>query len=265
MIVALSRLFERKRVRIVIRQSPDWRNTPYDELIERPRDFCRSVNSATGFPDDFIAHIVEVWDSTFTRSFFDVRAALKDIAQENLAAVAHACRATLADSTHAREALIVPIDDDDWLRPDLLNALRPFTDAAADGYVYGNVLCDSGVTLRALDGGCYTNNYAVTAKFVATGADRLTSVYQHWDANGTFRRPSFRRVDVGLYLSATNKHPASAMKLKDGLGIEPPTSQQLRRLVEAYLDESARAAIPDGAEWVAAWRPRVRNVFESLL
>ena len=265
MIAALSRLFERKRVRIVIRQSPDWRNTPYDELIERSRAFCRSVGAATGFPENFIADIVRVWDATFPRPFFEVRAALKDIAMDNLAHVASARRSTLADSAHARAPLIVPIDDDDWLRPDLFAALAPHMNGDADGYVYGNVLCDSGVTLRALDGGCYTNNYAVTAKFVAAGPDRLKSVYQHWDANGTFRQPSFRRVDLGLYLSATNKHPASAMKLKDGLGIEPPASAQLRRLVEAYVDESARAVIPAEAQWVATYRPLVRKVFADLL
>jgi hypothetical protein len=265
MIAALSRLFEPKRLRIVIRQSPDWRNTPYDELIAMSRVFCRSVGAATGFPENFIADIVRVWDATFPRPFFDVRAALKDIAMDNLAHVARSRRATLADSAHARETLIVPIDDDDWLRPDLFDALAPHMSDDADGYVYGNALCDSAVTLRALDGGCHTNSYAVTAKFLAGAPDRLNSVYQHWDANAAFLQPSFRRIDVGLYLSATNKHPASAMKLKDGLGTEAPTSNQLRRLIEAYVDESAQAALPAEAQWVATYRPRVRNVFASLL
>lgn len=265
MIGALSQLFERKRVRIVIRQSPDWRNTPYDELIALSRAFCRSVSAATGFHDNFIADIVRVWDATFPRSFFQVRADLKDIARENLSHVARAFRSTLDESGDARETLIVPIDDDDWLRRDLFTALRPFMQDDADGYVYGNVLCDSGATLRTLDGGCFTNNYAVTAKFVAGGPDRLSRVYQHWDADVAFRQPSFRRVDVGLYLSATNKHPASAMKLKDGLGLEPPNPDQLRRLITEYVDESARAVVPAGAAWVTTYRPRVRNVFASLL
>jgi hypothetical protein len=265
MIAALSRLFERKRVRIVIRQSPDWRNTPYDELIVMSRAFCRSVSAATGFHENFIADIVRVWDATFPRPFFDVRADLKDIAQENLARVAGVSRSTLADSADARDTLVVPIDDDDWLRRDLFAALRHFMQDDADGYVYGNVLCDSGVTLRTLDGSCYTNNYAVTGKFVAAAPDRLGHVYQHWEADVAFRQPSFRRVDVGLYLSATNKHPASAMKLKDGLGVEPPRADQLRRLIEEYVDESARAVVPPEAAWVATYRPRVRDVFASLL
>jgi hypothetical protein len=265
MIAALSRLFERKRVRIVIRQSPDWRNTPYDELIALSRAFCRSVGAATGLPENFIADIVRVWDATFPRTFFDVRAALKDIAMDNLSHVARVCHSTLSDSGDARETLIVPIDDDDWLRRDLFDMLKPHLRDDADGYVYGNVLCDSNITLRPLDGGCYTNNYAVTAKFVAGGPDRLGSVYQHWDAHQTFLRPSFRRVDVGLYLSATNKHPASAMKLKDGLGIEAPAPDRLRQMIEAYVDESSCAEIPAGVEWIASYRPLVRNVFASLL
>ena len=169
MIAALSRLFERKRVRIVIRQSPDWRNTPYDELIAMSRAFCRSVGAATGFPENFIAEIVRVWDATFPQPFFEVRAALKDIASDNLAHVRARKPLDAARFSRAREKLIVPIDDDDWLRRDLFAELRPHMRDDADGYVYGNVLCDSGVTLRALDGGCYTNNYAVTAKFLAGG------------------------------------------------------------------------------------------------
>jgi hypothetical protein len=136
-------------VRILIRQSPDWRNTPYDELIERSRAFCRSVGAATGFAENFIADIVRVWDATFPQPFFAVRAALKDIAQDNLEQVAQARRSTLDDSVRSDETLIVPIDDDDWLRPDLFAALRPHLRDDIDGYVYGNELCDSGVTLRA--------------------------------------------------------------------------------------------------------------------
>ena len=255
----------RKRVRIVMRQSPDWRNTPYDELIEMSRSFCRSVNAATGFPENFIVDIVRVWDATFAQPFFAVRAALKDIAQQNLAHVARARRATLADSARARETLIVPIDDDDWLHPDLFGRLAPYIRDSADGYVYGNVLCDSNVTLRPLQRTCYTNNYAVSGRFVAGARDRLSRVYQHWDANGVFHEPAFQCIEVGVYLSATNKHPASAMKLKDGLGIQAPTPAALRRLIERYVEESARADVPPEADWIADYRRRTRTVFTRLL
>ena len=255
--------FGRKRVRILMRQSPDWRNTPYDELIAMSRAFCRSVSAATGFPEDFIADIVRVWDATFAQPFFVVRAALKDVAQRNLAQVARAHRATLSDSV--RETLIVPIDDDDWLHPDLFDQLQPHLRDSADGYVYGNVLCDSGVTLRSLERNCYTNNYAVSGRFVSGASDRLNRVYQHWDANGVFHEPGFQCIEVGLYLSATNKHPASAMKLKDGLGTDAPTPAALRRLVENYVEESARADVPPEADWIADCRQRTREVFTSLL
>jgi len=254
------------RLRIVVRQSPDWRHTPHAELIEGSRAFCRAVGAATGFGENFISDVVGVWDATFATPYFQVRALMKDIAQENLREVRSATLVPL-DAAHADATsapLHVFIDDDDWLRADICDALQPHLDGA-DGYIFGNILCVSRIELRRLEDGCYTNNYAVASPYLARHGGRCESVAQHWDANQAFHHPEFRRRYVPLYLSATNKHPASAMKLKDGLQHDALSGNTLRRLVEAFVDESAQAQAPEPAAWVLPYARRVRGVFADLL
>lgn len=254
-----------KRLRIVMRQSPDWRNTAHDELIEGSRAFCRMVGGATGLTENFISDVVAVWDRTFPLSYFQLRAVMKDIALENLAAVRKAAQVPLqsADTGSAAE-LHLFIDDDDWLHPQLYSELQRYTNGA-DGYIFGNILCASRVQLRRVEDGCYTNNYAVSARYLSALDGRTERVAQHWDAHAAFHEPGFRLTHVPLYLSATNKHPASAMKLKDGLQHAELSAATLRGLVERYVDESTLAEIPEPAAWVAPHVRHVRDVFARLL
>lgn len=254
------------RLRIVVRQSPDWRRTPHAELLEGSRVFCRSVAAATGLTENFISDVVGVWDATFALPYFEVRAAMKDIARANLRAIAHARQVPLAaaDNDAGGQALHVFIDDDDWLRADICAALQPHLDCA-DGYVFGNILCTSRIELRRFEDGCYTNNYAVAAPYLAKLGGRCARVAQHWDANEAFHQPDFRRRYVPLYLSATNKHPASAMKLKDGLQQDELSARTLRRLVEKFVDESASLQAPEPALWILPHARQVRAVFAGLL
>jgi hypothetical protein len=260
-----ARFARHARVRILVRQSPDWRHTPYEELIAGSRAFCRLVGAAAGFGENFISDAVAVWDRTFATSYFHVRAAMKDIAQHNLREVRQALIEPVATAGAATQDLHVFIDDDDWLHPSLWRELQPQHGAQHDGYIFGNVLCVSRVELRRVEDGCYTNNYAVTGHHLRSLGGDCVRFAQHWDANEAFHQPTFRRSYVPRYLSATNKHPASAMKLKDGLQNAELSAQTLRRLVEKFVDESAQQQAPAQAQWVLPYTRRVRGVFADLL
>ena len=253
------------RIRVVVRQSPDWRNTPHAELIENSREFCRSVGDATGLSENFIADVVAVWDETFKIPFFGVRAVMKDIAQQNLASVRRARIAGNDAAPDSRDRMTIFIDDDDWLHPDIFSMMRPHLTDDADGYIFGNILCTRDIELRNIENGCYTNSYAITPAFAAADPQNFRRAYQHWDANAVFHAAGFRRVYVPLYLSATNKHPASAMKLKDGLQDNDLSALTLRRLVEKYVDEGASSEVPREARWTSPYRERVRKVFADTL
>jgi len=254
-------------LRIVLRQSPDWRNTPYDELIENSRAFSRLIADQVNLPANFIGDAIALWDATLNIPFFRVRAMMTDIARENIAGVK---RASVVPSNGGAQCfgtcdVGVFIDDDDWLHPEMCALLEPHLREDGDGYVYGNVLCTSGIELRPLTVTCYTNNYAVSGWFLNGLKGDLLSVEQHWDADRTFHTPPFRCTCVPLYLSATNKHPASTMKLKDGLANEALSLFALRRLIERYLDESARAQVPTEAAWVQPYLHKTWQVFAALL
>lgn len=253
---------------ICVRQSPDWRGTPRARLIEDSRAFCRMIAAPTGLPENFIADIVEIWDRTFPLPFFEVRAALKDIAQANLRAVENS-RQVLAGEWTASDAnktrLILFIDDDDWLHPRIWSLLAPQISSRHDGYIFGNVLCTAAVELREIADGCYTNNYAVAAEYLQRQPQAFAALEQHWDANRVFHDAAFRFAIPKLYLSATNKHPASTMKLKDGLHGQSLSAALLTQLVERYVDESSSAAVPAQAQWIAPFRGQTRALFATLL
>jgi hypothetical protein len=261
-------LLRARQLRIVVRQSPDWRNTPYQDLIEDSRAFCRMIAKPVAIPENFISDVIAVWDRMFAMPFFHVRAAMKDIAQENLSAVKLAAITPIA-SLHAgdmaAEPLYLFIDDDDWLHPNIVAELRPFLKDENDGYIFGNVLCVSNIQLRRIEDGCYTNNYAVSRRFMQAQSGNVDRVIQHWAANEAFHRPEFRLTQVPLYVSATNKHPASTMKLKDGLEEHELSANTLRRLIEKFVDESADAIAPPEAEWVVPYTRKVRKVFATLV
>ena len=261
--------FRAKRLRIVVRQSPDWRNTPYPDLIEGSRAFCRMIAEPTGLPENFISDVVAVWDRTFAMPFFHVRAAMKDIAEENLAAMKHTTTTSIASAksgtANAGEPLYLFIDDDDWLHPNLYEEIKPYLNDANDGYIFGNILCVSHVELRRVEDGCYTNNYAVSRRYLQGQSGNFDRVVQHWGANEAFHQPEFRLAHVPLYLSATNKHPASTMKLKDGLQESELSSDTLKRLIEKFVDATANVALPREAAWVAPYTRKVRKVFATLL
>lgn len=256
------------RLQIVVRQSPDWRDTPYEDLLENSRSFCRMIAAPVGLQENFISDIVAVWDRIFKMPFFQVRAAMKDIAEKNLARVK---RASVTAVEHAEpsairaEPLYLFIDDDDWLRPDIYAAMKPYLSPKADGYTFGNILCVSHIELRAIENGCYTNNYAVSGRFLQQGGGDIACVTQHWTAHQTFNEPGFRVAQIPLYLSATNKHPASTMKLKDGLAENALSAATLRRLIEKYVDESSHATTPLEADWTKPYTKKVRTVFAALL
>lgn len=75
---------------------------------------------------------VEVWDATFTMPFHRFRSRIKEIAQLNLSEVRGARLAELDDVPDG--SVVVPIDDDDWLAPELVTVLENELEGNVTGY-----------------------------------------------------------------------------------------------------------------------------------
>jgi len=74
---------------------------------------------------------VQTWNSTFSMPYHLFRNELKKIATHNLLAVADARISTLEEIPSS--AIVVPIDDDDWLAPDIARQLTSSMDEDIDG------------------------------------------------------------------------------------------------------------------------------------
>jgi hypothetical protein len=106
----------RMRVYIGVRTSIDWSDEASVPERVHPRFRCK----------------LETWDETFALSYARFRSRLCAIARQNLAAVEEAEWGALEDAPP--DALLVPVDDDDWFAPDLVHRLRAGHDPGASGY-----------------------------------------------------------------------------------------------------------------------------------
>ena len=263
---------------IVVRQSPDWRNTPHAELTDefeaQARAFCRLI----GEPEELVVETARLWDRTFAVSFRETRAAMKDIALENLRAVRDATLLLGQEDAPAPPADGVPsalyffCDDDDWAHPDLFHVLRTVGEADTfEGYLWPHIVFGRPagplVRVRPDEAHCHTNNYAVTDRCLRRGPDAWRGVYQHFDAHKTF--PSLRVCRVPTPLSATNKNPSSTLFLRNNLEGDF-SSERLARIVTEFCrrvrESDAEAdSGEDQVAWVRPWGGAVGKFYGNLL
>lgn len=241
----------------MLRKSPDWgrldgsylsQTSPMDRELQRP----------TGFTEAFI----ELWDATFTTSFFAVRQALKDITLRNFAAVREARLVTAADlRSWPPSRLTLFSDDDDWFAPDLVEHLARVAEKA-DGITWTATMY-SGQFLRSPEILCSTNNYAVSA-WADVGSRWQEAVLRHGRATRTFRTKGFRTVHLPLPLSVFNRHPASALTITQALD-ERPGRDGLVALLEEFNARAATAAPPDGdLSWAVEPAAATAELFSQL-
>ena len=81
--------------------------------------------------DDTFRPKVQTWNSTFNMPYHLFRNELKQIASHNLLAVADARISTLEEIPES--AIVVPIDDDDWLAPEIAGQLVSSMAEGIDG------------------------------------------------------------------------------------------------------------------------------------
>jgi hypothetical protein len=247
---------------IALRQSPDWSHISRQEYQEHSREFCRSI----GRPFDQMNDIVDLWDSTFSVSYFETRQQMKEIARSNLAAVRDAEIVDLAGFTADDGRPICFVDDDDWFAPDLGDYLDPTQ--GYDGFVWTHVAVGSpAYPLHRWPAGqcellCYTNNYAVTAEYVARNG--IAHIAEHWQADPVFR--SLRIGTLPQPLSVANKHPASVVFLERNLRGQP-SRDKIKEVVATFvrgtqlIDNQALT----GIEWAGPLIREVNKRFQQVL
>ena len=258
---------------VVIRHSPDWLS--FDP--EASRAFCVKCN----LPEALIIDFMALWDAAVAVDYRQFRFRVKEIAQQNLASVEHAqiisdadLRAMALAGKVACDALVVFVDDDDWLAPHLFARLRQFTSVGAgvDGFRWGSVRlgrdftqgplpgADANfalhptLTLRPIDQkAIHTNNYAVSGG--ALERLGIDAVCEHFHADG-LDAGRFALATVAQYLSCANKHPASTWAAYLLYGSEE-FRRDLRADIRRWAEGVMTVALPVDLAWMAPPRDQL--------
>ncbi len=248
---------------IVLRPTQDWSRITREEYRAHSRDFCRLINR----PLDQMNEIIDLWDSTFSISYFATRQRMKDVALSNLANVRDARLVDIGAFAADSACPVCFVDDDDWFSPDLGEHLD-FT-PGFDGLVWTHVAL--GFLMDPLqrwpagqrdDFLCFTNNYAVSPEYVR--AHGIDHVAQHWLADAAFRSLRIRLISPPL--SMANKHPASVVFLERSLDGQL-TPAKLREVVATFVRDAG--AIDDaaliGIEWARPFVAAAEDHFKQVL
>jgi hypothetical protein len=267
-------------VYIVLRQSPDWPTQTYADL-EKTREFCRMI----GRREDLIIDVVKLWDRTFGISFFATRQIMKEISLENFRAVTGASFVRL-DEVRALlrpDAFYLFTDDDDWYYPGIAQVLQRIDPRKCAAVHWDSAVFSKGLTVMR-DGMFWSNNYAVSGRYLLQRKQNLEIVSQHFRADGAFRArvramhrrmgyrtllqhlftPGYRvSVHVEGCLSVENKHPASTVVLEQ-IG-DKPSGEHLHALIREIMDANRSARVPAECRWMQPLIDRVHGLCARLL
>lgn len=244
----------------MMRPSPDWGRLDRSYLKE-----SEAFDWKFSRPERFIAGLIELWDSTFDTSFYEVRQAVKDVTLESFAAVRGA-RIVLAEEPEPSPPpdLALFSDDDDWFAPDIVDYLRRPA-AENDGLTWTSVLFNGLLRERdAMPTYCWSNNYAVTRRFIESNQDWRAQVGgQHSAATAAFHSEGFETVHVAVPLSIANKHPCSITWLKNALTLRPGRDG-LVALVDDFNSRAALVRLPPELRWAEPQIATTTALFAGL-
>lgn len=223
-------------IHICVRQTLDWR----DEALVDARVF-------PAFRPKLLA-----WNATFDMPYHVFRQRLKAIAEQNLARV-EGCVRTELEAVPPGD-VIVPIDDDDWLAPDLGVQLRRALDDRAHGYLWRREVIEAPplwrrareragrlIGLPEVDI-CKTNNYAVVNR-PTFGKLLLNHVRasEHFEAHAA----DIRRIPATLAIQ--NRNLASQTAL--AWGRSSISRAELLAVHQRYLRRYRSLKLDAGLSW----------------
>jgi hypothetical protein len=252
---------------VVQRQTVDWSGMTLAAFREQSRAFCK----LWGKPQDYVWQLRELWDNTFDISYLQTRAALKSLAEAQLAKARGIAFVPYADYRNLPRvnAPYLFIDDDDWVAPDIALHRTVFDEQSAFAWLWRTVSVGSPqqphpVFVWGLNGRCMTNNYAVNGQWLWDAEDHFAQVVQHSSAAQMLAK----MVDVpqlDIVITATNKSPCSSVSLDRGLRGELH-STRLVTLVEQFLAKMAQLRVDDlhAAHWLAEPIAQTVALFEQV-
>lgn len=239
---------------IAVRESPDWLGLTEDDT--------RRFLKRHGMREDLLVDFIGIWDHLMKVDYRAFRNEIAALSRENYAAVKGARvmpHQELRATTPAKDDLVVFVDDDDWLSPDLFLDLDAACPKPFNGVYWGSILVGHQFTtfqealekpiieLRPVERVIYTNNYAVTGR--ALNHNGYGRLFEHYHADRRFGKFWLPPKKVERYLTAASKHPCSTVTVKFFMQ-HPEFHADPRRVVARFADQLAEAEIPDAYDWL---------------
>ena len=256
---------QKAHVIVVQRQTLDWSTLTEEAFRPLSAEFCR----LWGKPTDYVFRLMQLWNATLSVDYFQTRAALKGIAEKNLAETdAQIIPYQGYNNIPDTNGFYVFLDDDDWVAPDIAAILSLQSPAQQKALLWRTISIGSPqqehpVFVWGLNGRCMTNNYAVSGVWL-DHLKKINQVAQHAEAEKTLA--SFAGVEqLDAALTASNKSPCSSVSLDRGLQGDF-SSEKLASLVEAYLQKMATLT-PEHlwmGEWSAPWIAQTVALFRRV-
>lgn len=211
-----------------------------------------------------------LWNETFNIPFNTFRARVCEIAALNLSRVEGAPRARWDEIPNG--VLVVPVDDDDWLAPDLARVLDGHQSSNAPGYHWiasfvevpfsrGHAL---GLLRRRLFPRtpprwiCSTNNYAMVKE-----PDNRELLGNHTRASRWFESEGAGRVRrIDQRLSVMNRTLGS----QTTLGVQPPAALSRAQLLRKFRRYRTlyRGPVPHELVWCQPYMDLMADLMDTL-
>jgi len=204
---------------------------------------------------------LEVWNATFDVPYHLFRHRLKRIAQESLAQVEGAVCARLDAVPDG--AVVIPVDDDDWLAPDLALRLRERYAPEMKGYLWVRSVLEPRVPPRRRlwywlwswkKSVCDTNNYAIVWR-----PDTEELVRRHLRAGRYFAAHAALIARVPGVLAIQNRNVSSQTAM--GWHRASISRDELVRSYRRYRALYDSVALPEALAWA---RPHVARMAELM-
>jgi hypothetical protein len=202
------------KIVIYVRHDVDWQGMTFEKFMNQPQTYGPGGhmwdNVLRWFKSNH--HILDWWDDMFTWNYFEFRAKVKELAESTLpdTTIIKGHDALLEECENQDDAYIVPIDDDDWLAPNLLQFLSSRDEAVVHWKMQDMVPPNIRIRHRLFR----TCSFAVKKK-VVINHPRLKTLLSHHCCTGDYlRKRKHRTIILKNTLSMVNRTVASVGRLR---------------------------------------------------
>ena len=220
---------------------------------------------------EYTKSLLHFWNENTKVPFWEIRGQMKTVAHRTWHEVLgvdeillEADFDSLVDDTFEPNDVVLFVDDDDWIAPDVFKQLERHVGDNDQGVVWGRVRFDGDWQWTDLTGAeftVYTNNYVVRARSI--GGQKLSFAMQHGTVEELFRQHQWWPVLAEMWgITVTNKSPCCWNYLHQSVMHSDPVAEFHSR-VQRYLQPSER--LDPRVRWAKDATEAAREVIRSAL